>query len=109
MYIPIVLYSIELYYTSYSNIKIMQNRVILITGAASGIGLATARLLASKGARLSLSDTNSEGLEAIGKEIETQWKGDDEGVMTRRVDVRLEEEVSSSSLKNQHWISNTKG
>ena len=72
----------------------MQNRVILITGAASGIGLATARLLASKGARLSLSDTNSEGLEAIGKEIEAQWKGDDEGVMTRRVDVRLEEEVS---------------
>jgi NAD(P)-dependent dehydrogenase (short-subunit alcohol dehydrogenase family) len=33
------------------------NRTIAITGAASGIGLATARLLAAQGARLSLADT----------------------------------------------------
>lgn len=33
------------------------NRMIAITGAASGIGLATARLLAAQGARLSLADT----------------------------------------------------
>ena len=76
----------------------MQSRVILVTGAASGIGLATARLLASKGARLSLSDTNSEDLETVGKELEAQWKGEDKGVMTCRVDVRLEEEVNSSIL-----------
>ena len=76
----------------------MQNRVILITGAASGIGLATARLLASKGARLSLSDANSDGLEAISQEIKAQWNGEGEGVITYKVDVRLEEEVSLCDL-----------
>lgn len=34
------------------------NKTIAITGAASGIGLATTRLLASQGARISLADTN---------------------------------------------------
>jgi NAD(P)-dependent dehydrogenase (short-subunit alcohol dehydrogenase family) len=34
------------------------NKTIAIIGAASGIGLATARLLASQGARISLADTN---------------------------------------------------
>lgn len=33
------------------------NKTIAITGAASGIGLATARLLAAQGARLALADT----------------------------------------------------
>lgn len=33
------------------------NKTIAITGAASGIGFATARLLAAQGARLSLADT----------------------------------------------------
>ena len=32
------------------------NRVVLITGAAGGIGQATARLLAARGARLVLTD-----------------------------------------------------
>lgn len=39
-----------------------------ITGAASGIGLATARLLAQGGAKLALIDVNAKGLEAAAKE-----------------------------------------
>jgi len=39
------------------------NKVIALTGAASGIGLATAHLLASRGALLSLADLQSEALE----------------------------------------------
>ncbi|KAF1912220.1 oxidoreductase [Ampelomyces quisqualis] len=45
------------------------NKTIAITGAASGIGLATARLLASQGARISLADTNrnvEEAAESLG-------------------------------------------
>jgi 3-oxoacyl-[acyl-carrier protein] reductase len=40
------------------------DRVCLVTGAASGIGLATARILAGEGARLVLWDQDEEGLAA---------------------------------------------
>jgi 3-oxoacyl-[acyl-carrier protein] reductase len=39
-------------------------RVCLVTGAAKGIGLATARLLAGEGARLALADNDADGLAA---------------------------------------------
>ena len=39
------------------------DKVVLITGAASGIGRATAERLAGEGAALALSDVNAEGLE----------------------------------------------
>lgn len=39
------------------------DKVVLITGAASGIGRATAERLASEGASLALSDVNVDGLE----------------------------------------------
>lgn len=41
----------------------LDSKVVLITGAASGIGRATAIQLASLGARLALSDIAQEGLE----------------------------------------------
>ncbi len=40
------------------------DRVVLVTGAASGIGLATARRFASEGANVSLVDRDGEGLMA---------------------------------------------
>ena len=45
-----------------------QGRRAYITGAASGIGLATARLLAQGGAKLALIDVNAKGLETAAKE-----------------------------------------
>lgn len=39
------------------------DKVVLITGAASGIGRATAERLAAEGASLALSDVNADGLE----------------------------------------------
>ncbi len=39
------------------------NKVVVITGAGSGIGRSLARQLAVKGARLALSDINAKGLE----------------------------------------------
>lgn len=47
----------------------IKNKVIAITGASSGIGEATARLLAAEGAKLVLGARREEKLEALVKEI----------------------------------------
>lgn len=71
----------------------MEGKVIAITGGASGIGLATAKILAARGAKISICDVSEENLakakDAIG--------GD---VMTCKVDVR--------NLKDcQDWVKQT--
>ncbi|KAL2752012.1 hypothetical protein ACRALDRAFT_1037399 [Sodiomyces alcalophilus JCM 7366] len=48
------------------------DKVIALTGAASGIGQATAHLLAARGARLSLADVQQEGLAATKAAIEKE-------------------------------------
>ncbi|GJD50205.1 3-phenylpropionate-dihydrodiol/cinnamic acid-dihydrodiol dehydrogenase [Methylobacterium crusticola] len=50
--------------------KPLDQQVIVITGASSGIGLATARMAARAGARVVLSSRNGEALATIQEEIE---------------------------------------
>jgi NAD(P)-dependent dehydrogenase (short-subunit alcohol dehydrogenase family) len=50
----------------------VRGRIAVITGAASGIGLATARLLAERGAELALCDLDAEKLEAVAGELRQQ-------------------------------------
>jgi short-subunit dehydrogenase len=47
----------------------VRNKVVIVTGASSGIGLATARLLAEKGAKLALVSRSKEKLEKLSREI----------------------------------------
>ncbi|HSB93668.1 MAG TPA: glucose 1-dehydrogenase [Flavitalea sp.] len=55
--------------------KKLENKVIIITGAAMGLGLATAKELAAQGAQLTLVDYNEKSLEAAKDDISKQFPG----------------------------------
>ena len=70
----------------------LEGKVIAITGAASGIGLATAHLLASRGASVSLADIQQERLDEAAADIKksaTQGR-----VYHKVVDVSKSQEVA---------------
>ncbi|MBD8682469.1 SDR family NAD(P)-dependent oxidoreductase [Pseudomonas sp. CFBP 13719] len=51
----------------------IQDKVFMVSGAASGLGAATARMLARAGARLLLVDLNAEALQAQASELEAAF------------------------------------
>ncbi len=67
----------------------LDGKVAIITGAASGIGRATAILFAREGAKLVLADVSEEGL----KETSEFVKKEDGKAITKRTNVAVEEEV----------------
>ena len=50
----------------------IENKVALITGGASGLGLATAKNLHAKGAKLVLLDLNEDNLKSAQEELKTK-------------------------------------
>lgn len=70
-----------------------QGRVAVVTGAAGGIGLATARRLGSEGARVVLADINASGVESAAAEVRTAGAPDAWG---RGCDVAREAEVQAT-------------
>ncbi|MCY1005765.1 SDR family oxidoreductase [Nannocystis pusilla] len=69
----------------------IENKVVLITGASSGIGEATARLLAKHGAHVVLGARRTERLATLADEI----AGDGGSVRYRRLDVTQREDVAA--------------
>ncbi len=68
-----------------------QGQVIALTGAASGIALATARLLASRGASISLADVRQEPLDAAVADIKKS--NPDVKIYAKAVNVKYSQEV----------------
>lgn len=67
--------------------KDFEGKLVYITGGSSGIGLAMARLLASRGARLVLLARNGKKLEAARKEVEASRLSPSQSVRTLSVNV----------------------
>ena len=55
-----------------NTMKEFKDKVVVITGAASGIGKALAQAFAKQGARLALNDLHQEGLDALQTEFSSQ-------------------------------------
>ncbi|KAI8940729.1 hypothetical protein NX059_001994 [Plenodomus lindquistii] len=68
--------------------KSFQNKVVLVTGGASGIGRATALKMASLGASIALCDINAPDLEAVAASCTTP-------TLTQKVDVGCPPDVQS--------------
>ncbi len=71
----------------------MKNKVIIITGAAMGLGLAAAKELASQGANLSLVDYNEKDLESAKQELAKQFP--ETKIITVIADVSNEDAVKN--------------
>lgn len=74
------------------------DKVVAITGGASGIGLATANLLAERGAKLSLADVQEKALQQAQSDIKSKYPESDVLIFT--VDVRNYDQVDK-------WITET--
>src|SRR5699024_5441754 len=70
-----------------------ENKVVLVTGAGSGLGKAAAMQIDSEGAKLSMVDINSENLKEAKKEILKTYPNTD--VLLSQADVSSESEVKN--------------
>jgi len=75
----------------------VQGKVAFITGAGSGIGRATAQVLAQGGASVALGDVNLAGAEATAQEITSLGRR----ALALRVDVTRRDEVEAAVTRTQ--------
>src|SRR6266850_6412355 len=78
--------------------KSFKDKVIIVTGGASGIGLGLARRFAREGARVVVSDLNADAAKATASEI---------GAVAMATDVGIEadiEQLVSELFRNALWL-----
>ena len=73
----------------------LDNRVCVVTGGASGIGAATCRAFAAKGARVVVTDINMEGARQVAEEI---------GGLAIACDVSVEAEVNNLVAESEKQL-----
>jgi NAD(P)-dependent dehydrogenase (short-subunit alcohol dehydrogenase family) len=77
----------------------LEGRVAIVTGAASGIGAATARALADAGAKVVVADINRLGAEEVARSISSE-----DGAMAVEVDTSVEESVREMTrIAREHF------
>jgi NAD(P)-dependent dehydrogenase (short-subunit alcohol dehydrogenase family) len=75
------------------------DKVAVITGGASGIGLATAKALRAKGAHVVLADINSQGLQQAEEQVRQSTSGAQGKVLGVPTDVTNEQQVEALMQK----------
>src|SRR5436309_5163290 len=75
------------------------NSVAVITGGASGIGLATAKALRAKGAHVVLADINSQGLQQAEKQVRQSTPDAQGKVLDVPTDVTNEQQIEALMQK----------
>jgi len=73
----------------------VEGKVAIVTGAASGIGRASAELLAREGASVVIADRDAAGAERVAREIEVAGGR----ALAQRVDIAIEREVEALVAK----------
>lgn len=89
--------------------KPLRQQVIVLTGATSGIGLATARLAAERGASLVLAARNEDALRSLRDELRARG-GRTEYVVADVADVEAVEKVAQKAIDSfggfDSWVNN---
>jgi NADP-dependent 3-hydroxy acid dehydrogenase YdfG len=74
----------------------LKDKVVIVTGASSGIGEATARVLASRGARVAIVARRKDRLDALASEIEKSGKG-----MALSIEADITDKVTCKKVVDQ--------